>query len=73
MPNLYLATSNSNPDGILASEYTNVTGSNKGVILEIRRERRITSTNLYRGKEFMKKIEDWNDSRCAASCASIFL
>lgn len=41
MPNLNLATSNSNPDGILASEYTNVTGSNKGVILEIRRERRI--------------------------------
>lgn len=41
MPNLNLAISNSNPDGILASEYTNVTGSNKGVILEIRRERRI--------------------------------
>ena len=32
---------NSHPDEILAAEYSNVTGTNKGVILEIRRERRV--------------------------------
>lgn len=42
MPNISLATSNANPDPYLASKYTNVSsGANKGVILEIRRERRI--------------------------------
>lgn len=39
--NLNLNMANSNPDGVLATEYTNVSGVNKGVILEIRRERRI--------------------------------
>jgi len=41
MPNLDVAASNSNPDPYLADEYKNVSGGNAGVILEIRRERRI--------------------------------
>lgn len=41
MPGMIMATSNISPDPYLASQYNNVTGSNKGVILEIRRERRI--------------------------------
>lgn len=41
MPHLNLATANSNPDPILAQKYPNLSGTNKGVILEIRRERRV--------------------------------
>ena len=44
MPNLDMAAANLNPDPYLASEvtgYANVKGENKGVILEIRRERTI--------------------------------
>ncbi|MDT0678635.1 RagB/SusD family nutrient uptake outer membrane protein [Autumnicola musiva] len=41
MPGLSLEMANSNPDPFLSSQYLNVNGSNKGVILEIRRERRI--------------------------------
>lgn len=44
MPNLIMANANANPDEYLASAtygYPNVTGANKGVILEIRRERTI--------------------------------
>lgn len=41
MPNLSLAEANNNVDNIQANLYSNVVGSNKGVILEIRRERRI--------------------------------
>ena len=44
MPDLKLTTANANPDWYLSSEeygYPNVTGANKGVILEIRRERAI--------------------------------
>ncbi|WP_343703652.1 RagB/SusD family nutrient uptake outer membrane protein [Chitinophaga sp.] len=41
MPNLDMAAANANPDQYLADQYTTVTGANKGVILEIRRERRI--------------------------------
>ena len=44
MPDLKLATANANPDWYLSSKdygYPNVTGDNKGVILEIRRERAI--------------------------------
>lgn len=41
MPNLNLAQANADPDPYLADQYRNVSGSNKGVILEIRRERRI--------------------------------
>lgn len=41
MPNLDMAAANASPDPYLAAQYVNVTGSNQGVILEIRRERRI--------------------------------
>ena len=41
MPGMLMAASNTSPDAYLASQYINVTGPNKGVILEIRRERRI--------------------------------
>jgi hypothetical protein len=41
MPHTDLAYDNANPDPYLAAEYPNVTGTDKGVILEIRRERRI--------------------------------
>lgn len=42
MPNLDVAAANAHPDPYLVSEYPNVsTGANTGVILEIRRERRI--------------------------------
>lgn len=41
MPNLDVTTANANPDGYLAGQYTHVEGADRGVILEIRRERRI--------------------------------
>src|SRR5690606_40161766 len=41
MPALEMATANSNPDPFMASQYPTVSGPNKGLILEIRRERRI--------------------------------
>ena len=47
MPHLDMAQANANPDSYLSSAdygYTNVTGSNQGVILEIRRERAIELT-----------------------------
>lgn len=64
MPNLDLAAANSHPDPYLEAMYPNVDkGSNKGVILEIRRERRIEMFNeglrwddLMRWKEG-KKLE----------------
>lgn len=52
MPNLNLATANANPDAYLAAQYKNVSGANKGVILEIRRERRI---------EMVMENLRWND------------
>ncbi len=46
MPNLNLAQANANPDPYLADMYPNVSNTaNKGVILEIRRERRIELFN----------------------------
>lgn len=45
MPHTDLATDNLAPDPYLAAEYPNVTGINKGVILEIRREQRIEMFN----------------------------
>lgn len=46
MPNMNLAAANANPDPYLLAQYTNVdNGGNKGVILEIRRERRIELFN----------------------------
>lgn len=41
MPKLDLATANATPDPYLAAAYPAVTGTGKGVILEIRRERRV--------------------------------
>ena len=41
MPPLDMAKANANPDPYLADQYTHVSGSNEGVLLEIRRERRI--------------------------------
>lgn len=41
MPHLSLELANNDSDGFLSEQYPNVNGSNKGVILEIRRERRI--------------------------------
>ncbi|WP_342088632.1 RagB/SusD family nutrient uptake outer membrane protein [Dyadobacter sp. OTU695] len=41
LPKLLLAEANAKPDAFLAARYPNVTGANRGVILEIRRERRV--------------------------------
>jgi len=41
MPPLDLAMANGNPDPVSAAKYSNVTGANQGVILEIRREKRV--------------------------------
>jgi hypothetical protein len=41
MPNLILSEANATPDPYLERQYSHVSGANKGVILEIRRERRI--------------------------------
>ncbi len=41
MPGLNLTNTNASPDPILQSRYTNVSGVNTGVVLEIRRERRV--------------------------------
>ena len=41
MPALSMTDANANPDPFLANQYPAVSGDNKGVILEIRRERRI--------------------------------
>lgn len=64
MPNLNLAQANANPDNYLQQMYTNVdNGVNKGVILEIRRERRAELFNEgFRWDDLMrwkagKKIE----------------
>jgi hypothetical protein len=41
VPNLVLAAANADIDPVLAAKYPDVTGANKGVILEIRREKRV--------------------------------
>ncbi len=41
MPNLDMQKANASPDPYLAEQYPGVSGPNKGVILEIRRERRV--------------------------------
>lgn len=58
MPNLSLSDANQKPDPYIADQYPRVSGANKGVILEIRRERRIELiregfrwTDLLRWKE----------------------
>lgn len=64
MPHLNLAKANANPDWYLASEdygYPNVAGANKGVILEIRRERTIEL--LQEGKR-LDDLYRWKAGRC---------
>lgn len=39
--NLNMATANGNPDPVLQAQYPDVSGAQKGVLLEIRRERRV--------------------------------
>lgn len=41
MPSLNLAVANNSIDPVLSAQYPNVDGANKGIILEIRRERRV--------------------------------
>nr|WP_295929447.1 RagB/SusD family nutrient uptake outer membrane protein [uncultured Dyadobacter sp.] len=41
LPDLKLAAANGNPDPFMAQKYPNVTGANRGVLFEIRRERRV--------------------------------
>ncbi|CAM3357277.1 RagB/SusD family nutrient uptake outer membrane protein [Zobellia roscoffensis] len=52
MPALSLVDANNNPDSFLEDQYATVNGANKGVILEIRRERRI---------ELYMENHRWND------------
>lgn len=52
MPNMDLVAANANPDDYLATQFSGVHGSNTGIILEIRRERRI---------ELVMEGFAWND------------
>lgn len=52
MPGINLMLSNSNPDPYLTAQYTHVSSANKGIILELRRERRI---------ELVMEGFRWND------------
>ncbi len=67
LPFISLATANSTIDPVLAEEHSNVNGENKGVILEIRRERRVElaceglrKSDLFRwklGKNMVKFVQ----------------
>jgi starch-binding outer membrane protein, SusD/RagB family len=56
MPNIDLTAANANPDPYLALQYTKVNGKNAGVILEIRRERRIelVMENFFRWDDIIR-------------------
>lgn len=56
MPNLNMVDANANPDPYQEAMYKNVSGANKGVILEIRRERRIelVMENNFRWEDLMR-------------------
>ena len=56
MPNLNLLAAGANPDPYLAQQYPGVTGENRGVVLEIRRERRIelVMENNFRWDDLMR-------------------
>lgn len=52
---LSLAAANGTPDPVLAAKYPDVTGANKGVILEIRREKRVEfAAEGYRFDDLMR-------------------
>ena len=66
MPGMSLEAANANPDPYLKAQYVNVAGGNQGVILEIRRERRIELfmegyrwDDLMRWKEGQKVVQDF--------------
>jgi len=55
VPALSLASANANPDAVQAAKYPDVTGANKGVILEIRSERRVEfAVEGYRYDDLMR-------------------
>ncbi|MBO9591795.1 MAG: RagB/SusD family nutrient uptake outer membrane protein [Niabella sp.] len=66
-PALILAAANANPDPVLAAKYPDVSGSNKGTLLEIRREKRVEFAlegqryddllRWHAGKEFARYAE----------------
>ena len=65
MPHLDLAAANANPDPYLGSAeygYRNVTGPNKGVILEIRRERTIELAQ--EGDKRYFDLMRWKEGKC---------
>jgi hypothetical protein len=63
MPHLMLSKANADPDSYLEHEYPNVEGSNKGGILEIRRERRIELIDEnFRWDDLMR----WADGKAIA-------
>lgn len=66
MPHLDMAEANANPDAFMTSDmygYKNVTGANKGVILEIRRERAIEMVS--EGMRF-EDLCRWREGRLLA-------
>lgn len=64
MPNMSLSEANANPDPYLSSEeygYRNVEGANKGIILEIRRERSVElAQESFRWNDLMR----WKEGLC---------
>ncbi|UBM60230.1 RagB/SusD family nutrient uptake outer membrane protein [Marinilongibacter aquaticus] len=56
MPNINIAQANANPDSYIDQLYAHVSGANKGVILELRRERRIelVMENFFRWDDLMR-------------------
>ena len=60
MPNLDMAAANANPDPFLAAQYPGVTGDNKGIILEIRRERRV---ELFLENHRWRDIRRWKEGQ----------
>lgn len=60
LPNLDMAAANGNPDPFLASKYPSLSGGNQGVLLEIRRERRVEmALEGYRYDDLMR----WNGGK----------
>lgn len=56
MPNINMTTANAQPDPYQAQQYTQLTGNNVGVILEIRRERRVelVMENFFRWDDIIR-------------------